>query len=145
MRADELLKICAGIVILVSILLLFTASGSDITQTTVRNGYIVNPDNTTISMNRNITVVLIGQNVQFMCGGKETGQVTIRGIKDTPTEGHLFKSNTTGWFDTSGMEEGLYNATYGDCWELLAAIKPGIGLSLRVGTIEVTGLSLIHI
>ena len=140
MRADELLKICAGIVILVSILLLFTASGSDITQTTVRNGYIVNPDNTTISMDGNITVVLIGQNVQFMCGGKKTGQVTIRGIKDTPTEGYLFKSNTTGWFDTSGMEEGMYNATYGDCWELLAVPKPLMDLRLMVGTKEVTGI-----
>ncbi|MCW7075485.1 MAG: hypothetical protein OCU24_06535 [Candidatus Methanospirare jalkutatii] len=140
MRADELLKICAGIVILVSILLLFTASGSDITQTTVRNGYIVNPDNITISMDGNITVVLIGQNVQFMCGGKETGQVTIRGIKDTPTEGYLFKSDTTGWFDTSGMEEGMYNATYGDCWELLAVSKPLMDLRLMVGTKEVTGI-----
>ena len=81
-------------------------TGSDITRTMVRNGYVVNPDNVTISIDGNTTSVLIGQNMQFMCGGKKTGQVTIRGIKDTPTEGYLFKSNTTGWFDTSGMEKG---------------------------------------
>ena len=77
MRADELLKMCVGIA-LVSILLLFTASRSDITQTTVKNGYIVNPDNITISMNGNTTVVLIGQNVQFMCGGKRTSDNSFR-------------------------------------------------------------------
>jgi len=115
-------------------------TGSDITRTMVRNGYVVNPNNVTISIDGNTTSVLIGQNVQFMCGGKKTGQVTIRGIKDTPTEGYLFKSNTTGWFDTSGMEEGLYNATYGDCWELLAVPTPGMGLRLMVGSKEVTSI-----
>ena len=89
MRADELLKICAGIAILVSILLLFTVSGSDITQTTVRNGYIVNPDNTTISMDGNITVVLIGQNVRFMCGGKRDRTSDNKGNKRY-TNGRLF-------------------------------------------------------
>ena len=115
-------------------------TGSDVTRTMVRNGYVVNPDNVTISMDGNTTVVLMGQNVQFMCGGKKTGQVTIRGIKDTPTEGYLFKSNTTGWFDTSGMEGGMYNATHGEHWELLAVSTPVMDLRLKVNGHEVCGI-----
>lgn len=35
-------------------------SGKDVTQTTIRNGYVVNPDNITISMDGNTTPMLIG-------------------------------------------------------------------------------------
>ena len=141
-------KAITGILLLLTVIMVSSVfpvmthltTGSDVTRTMVRNGYVVNPDNVTISMDGNTTIVLIGQNVQFMCGGDKTGQVTIRGIKDTPTEDYLFKSNTTGWFDTSGMEEGLYNATYGDCWELLAVPEPGIDLRLMVGIKEVTSI-----
>ena len=88
-------KAITGILLLLTVIMVSSVfpvmthltTGSDVTRTMVRNGYVVNPDNVTISIDGNTTSVLIGQNVQFMCGGKKTGQVTIRGIKDTPTEG----------------------------------------------------------
>jgi len=115
-------------------------TGSDVTRTTVRNGYVVNPDNITISMDGNITEVLIGQNVQFMCGGNKSGKVTVTGVAGTPTEGHVVTSDSTGWLDTSWMVEGMYNATYGEHWELLAVSKPVMGLSLKAGTKDVSSI-----
>ena len=115
-------------------------SGKDVTQTTIRNGYIVNPDNVTISIDGNATSVLIGQNVQFMCDGNKTGTVAVRGVEGTPTEGYLFVSSTTGWLDTSGMVEGLYNATYGEYWELLAVDSPEMDVRFRVDGYEVNSI-----
>jgi len=116
-------------------------TGSDATRTMVRNGYVVNPDNVTISIDGNTTSVLIGQNVQFMCGGNKTGTVTIIGIAPEEIEGLTFTSNSTGWFDTGVMTKaGMYNATYGEHWELLAVSKPGMGLSLKAGTKDVSSI-----
>ena len=116
-------------------------TGSDVTRTMVRNGYVVNPDNVTISIDGNTTSVLIGQNVQFMCGGNRTGTVTIIGIAPEEIEGLTFTSNSTGWFDTGVMTKaGMYNATYGEHWELLAVSKPGMGLSLKAGTKDVSSI-----
>ena len=112
-------------------------TGSDVTRTTVRNGYVVNPDNITISMDGNITEVLIGQNVQFMCGGNKSGKVTVTGVAGTPTEGHVVTSDSTGWLDTSWMVEGMYNATYGEHWELLVVDSPEIDLRFKVDGYEV--------
>ncbi len=147
-EGEERLKKKAVIGILLAVIMMSSAfsmmthltTGSDVTQPTIRKGYIVNPDNVTISMDGNTTSVLIGQNVQFMCSGNRTGAVTITGIAGTPTEGYLFFSST-GWFDTGVMtEEGMYNATYGERWELLGVQTPVMALSLKVGTKEVSSI-----
>jgi len=142
-------KAIMGILLLLAVIMVSSvfsvmthlATGSDVTRTMVRNGYVVNPDNTTISMDGNTTVVLIGQNVQFMCGGNRTGTVTIIGIAPEEIEGLTFTSNSTGWFDTGVMTKaGMYNATYGEHWELLEVSKPGMGLRLKVNGYEVCGI-----
>ena len=113
------------------------ATGSDITRTMVRNGYVVNPDNVTISIDGNTTSVLIGQNVQFMCGGNKSGKVTVTGVAGTPAEGHVVISDSTGWLDTSWMVEEMYNATYGEHWELLVVDSPEMDLRFKVDGYEV--------
>jgi len=142
-------KAIMGILLLLAVIVISSvfsvmthlATGSDVTRTMVRNDYVVNPDNITISMDGNITEVLIGQNVQFMCGGNRTGTVTIIGIAPEEIEGLTFTSNSTGWFDTGVMTKaGMYNATYGEHWELLEVSKPGMGLRLKVNGYEVSGI-----
>ncbi|MDI6811813.1 MAG: hypothetical protein QMD80_09180, partial [archaeon] len=140
--AESVIGILLVLIMVASVIAMLThsTSGSDITQTTIRNGYIVNPDNVTISINENTTAILIGQNVQFMCEGSKTGTVTATGVKGTPAEGYVVTSDSTGWLDTSMIVEGLYNATYDEHWELLAVQTPVMVLSLKVGTKEVSSI-----
>jgi len=116
-------------------------TGSDVTQTTVRNSYVVNPDNVTISIDENTTAILIGQNVQFMLGGNKTGTVTVTGVEGTPAEGYVVTSDSTGWLDTITMVEGLYNATYENQRELLAVDSPEIALWFKVGETGVSSIA----
>ena len=135
--------ILLALIMLLSVVSLITHSttGKDVTETTIRNGYIVNPDNVTISMDGSTTPVLIGQNVQFMCEGNKSGPVTVSGVTGTPTGGYVFFTSNTGWLDTCVMtKEGMYNATYGVDWELLAVLTPVMGLRLKVGTKEVSSI-----
>jgi len=141
-------KAITGILLLLTVIMVSSVfsvmthltTGSDVTRTMVRNGYVVNPDNVTISIDGNTTSVLIGQNVQFMCGGNKTGTVTVTGEEGTPAEGHVVTSDSTGWLDTSWMVEGMYNATYGEHWELLEVSKPVMDLSLKAGTKDVSSI-----
>ncbi len=138
-----IIGVLLALIMLLSVvsILSHSTSGSDVTQTTVRNGYIVNPDNVTISMDGNTTFVLIGQNVQFMCGGNKTGSVTAIGVEGTPAKGHVVTSNSTGWLNTSGMIEGLYNATYENQWELLSVDSPYMALWFKVGETGVSSIT----
>jgi len=138
-------KAIMGILLLLAVIMVSSifsvmthlTTGSDVTRTTARNGYVVNPDNITISMDGNITGVLIGQNVQFMCGGNKSGKVTVTGVAGTPTEGYVVISDSTGWLDTSWMVVGMYNATYGEHWELLVVDSPEMDLGFKVDGYEV--------
>ena len=147
-RGKERLK-KAVIGILLAVIMLGSAfsmmthltTGSDVTRTTVRNSYVVNPDNVTISIDGNTSSVLIGQNVQFMYGGNKTGTVTVTGVEGTPAEGYVVTSDSTGWLDTSAMVEGLYNATYENQWELLAVDSPEMALWFKVGETGVSSIT----
>jgi len=139
--------ITVALVLVAMMPMLPLTSGSDVTQTTVRNGYIVNPDNVTISMDGNTTSVLMHQNVQFLCDGNKTGPVIVFGVEGTPTEGQVFTSTDTGWVDEDViMIEGLYNATYYNAdnqvhWELLSVSEPWMCLRLEVGTEEASSIT----
>ena len=141
MKEKEKAIMMVALVLVAIMPMLPLTSGSDVTQTTILNGYIVNPDNITISMGGNTTSVIIGQEVQFLCDGNKTGPVIVFGVEGTLAEGHVFMSDGTGWMDTSDMEEGLYNATFEDHWELLSVSWPWMCLRLEVGTEEVSSIA----
>ena len=139
MKEKEKAIMMMALVLVVMMPMLPSTSGSDVTQTTILNGYIVNPDNITISMDGNTTSVIVGQEVQFLCEGNKTGPVVV--VDATEQVEHIFTSDSNGRLDTSEMMEGLYNASYEDHWELLSVSWPWMCLRLEVGTEEVSSIA----